>query len=396
MYAAAWGGLPSKEFLARLDPQLAALRDRLFDEAHSLDRPAGPCAPTWASAARAARGHPDRDGRLRRPLRRRGRRRADRHAREDHRHVHLRLRGRPAAASAARRAGHLRHRARLDHARLPRHRGRAVGGGRHLELVGRGRLRGRRRPARASSRRKRQRLRPGESGLVALDWNNGNRTILVDPRLTRPRARPDAAHDARRDLPRAHRGDRVRRARDRRAPREYGVAVERVVCCGGIAEKNDLFMQIYADVLGRPMLVAGSAQTPALGSAVSAAVAAGEAAGGHARFEQAQAAHDALAAQAASIPTRRPRARLRRALRLLPRAARQLRRRARSEGRPRHADEAAARVPRARPRIEAGLDGESPGCATPSTRRTWSWPEAASCSGPSATSPAWTAPPGSS
>ena len=64
--------------------------------------------------------------------------------------------------------------------------------------------------------------------------------------------------------------------------REYGVPIERVVCCGGIAEKNDLFMQIYADVIGQPMLVAGSPQTPALGSAVSAAVTAGAAAGGYA------------------------------------------------------------------------------------------------------------------
>jgi L-ribulokinase len=58
-----------------------------------------------------------------------------------------------------------------------------------------------------------------------------------------------------------------------------------VVCCGGIAEKNDLFMQIYADVLGHPMLVAGSPQTPALGSAISAAVAAGV----YPSFEAAQA-----------------------------------------------------------------------------------------------------------
>ena len=61
-----------------------------------------------------------------------------------------------------------------------------------------------------------------------------------------------------------------------------------MVCCGGIAEKNDLFMQIYADVLGHPMLVAGSPQTPALGAAIAAAVAAGAAAGGYDRFEDAQ------------------------------------------------------------------------------------------------------------
>jgi L-ribulokinase len=69
---------------------------------------------------------------------------------------------------------------------------------------------------------------------------------------------------------------------------EYNVPVERVVCCGGIAEKNDLFMQIYADVLGHPMLIAGSPQTPALGSAISAAVAAGAKAGGYDSFEAAQ------------------------------------------------------------------------------------------------------------
>src|SRR5262245_41414499 len=58
--------------------------------------------------------------------------------------------------------------------------------------------------------------------------------------------------------------------------RDYGVPVERVVCCGGIAEKNDVFMQIYADVIGQPMLIAGSPQAPALGAAISAAVTAGE------------------------------------------------------------------------------------------------------------------------
>jgi L-ribulokinase len=58
--------------------------------------------------------------------------------------------------------------------------------------------------------------------------------------------------------------------------KEYGVAIDRVVCCGGIAEKNDVFMQIYADVIGQPMLIAGSPQAPALGAAISAAVTAGE------------------------------------------------------------------------------------------------------------------------
>jgi L-ribulokinase len=57
--------------------------------------------------------------------------------------------------------------------------------------------------------------------------------------------------------------------------REYGVPIDRVVCAGGIAEKNPLLMQIYADVTGCTMLVSGSSQACALGSAVSAAVLAG-------------------------------------------------------------------------------------------------------------------------
>ncbi len=66
--------------------------------------------------------------------------------------------------------------------------------------------------------------------------------------------------------------------------KDYGVTIDRVVCCGGIAEKNDLFMQIYADVIGQPMLIAGSAQTPALGAAISAAVTAGQ----YGRWDEAQ------------------------------------------------------------------------------------------------------------
>ena len=67
--------------------------------------------------------------------------------------------------------------------------------------------------------------------------------------------------------------------------REYGVPIDRVVCAGGIAEKNPLLMQIYADVTGCTMHVAGSSQACALGAAVSAAVLAGA----HPDFPTAQA-----------------------------------------------------------------------------------------------------------
>jgi L-ribulokinase len=56
---------------------------------------------------------------------------------------------------------------------------------------------------------------------------------------------------------------------------EYGVKISQVVNCGGIAEKNPVVMQIYADVTGRPMKVSRSAQTCALGAAIAGAVVAG-------------------------------------------------------------------------------------------------------------------------
>jgi len=75
---------------------------------------------------------------------------------------------------------------------------------------------------------------------------------------------------------------------------EYGVPVRRVVCSGGIAEKNPLLMQIYADVTGCVMQVAGSNQACALGAAVSASVLAGPEKGGHPDFKTAQHAMTSL------------------------------------------------------------------------------------------------------
>jgi L-ribulokinase len=118
-------------------------------------------------------------------------------------------------------------------------------------------------------------LQPGESGLLALDWNNGNRTILVDQRLTglligqTLYTQPGEIYRALIEATAFGALTIINRFE------EYGVHVERVVNCGGIAEKNAVAMQIYADVLGRPMYISGSSQTCALGSAIAATVAAG-------------------------------------------------------------------------------------------------------------------------
>ena len=133
-------------------------------------------------------------------------------------------------------------------------------------------------------------LRPGQTGLLALDWNNGNRTILVDARLAGlliGQTLPPTLADISRPLIGAA-AFGARRILDRLA--EYGVKVNEVVNCGGIAEKNPVLMQIYADVLRRKMRISGSSQTCALGSAIMAMVAAGAEAGGYATVEAAQAA----------------------------------------------------------------------------------------------------------
>lgn len=118
-------------------------------------------------------------------------------------------------------------------------------------------------------------LAPGESGLVALDWHHGNRTVLVDPVLTAVvvgetlsttppelyRAFVEAtAYGALKIM------DRIE---------GYGVAIDEVVNCGGIADKSPLAMQIYADVTGRPMKISRSDQACALGAAVFGSVVGG-------------------------------------------------------------------------------------------------------------------------
>jgi L-ribulokinase len=118
-------------------------------------------------------------------------------------------------------------------------------------------------------------LQPGESGLLALDWNNGNRTILVDQKLTglligqTLYTTPAEIYRALIEATAFGALTIINRFE------EYDVKISSVVNCGGIADKSALTMQIYADVTGRPMKVSRSAQTCALGSAIAAAVVAG-------------------------------------------------------------------------------------------------------------------------
>jgi L-ribulokinase len=130
-------------------------------------------------------------------------------------------------------------------------------------------------------------LKPGESGLVALDWWNGNRSILVDVDLTGMllgatlATRPEEIYRAL--IEATAYGTRM----IIETFEDNGVPVAEIVATGGLPDRNKLLMQIYADVTGRSIHIAGTNQGGALGSAMHSAVAAGKDAGGYDSIVQA-------------------------------------------------------------------------------------------------------------
>lgn len=287
LYHDTWGGLPDKEFLAMLDPKLADLRDRLFDKAYDALTPAGTLSDEWAALLGLPAGIPIAIGEM---------------------DVHY------GAIGCGVQDGTLVKvigtstcdcivvPADKNTADIPGIcgivRGSILPGFDAIEagqsavgdifkwfvegVLGQGAEAHARLTAEAAA------LKPGESGLLALDWNNGNRTVLVDQRLTGllvGQTLGTTAGEIYRALIEAT-------AFGARAILErldaYGVKIDRIVCAGGIAEKNPMLMQIYADVTGREMLVTRSSQACALGAAIGAAVMAGKDKGGHASFAEAQ------------------------------------------------------------------------------------------------------------
>ena len=124
-------------------------------------------------------------------------------------------------------------------------------------------------------------LKPGESGLLALDWWNGNRSVLVDVDLTGMMlgmtlsTRPEEIYRAL--IEATAYGKRM----IIETFEESGVPVDELYACGGISWKNPMMMQIYADVTNKPIKISASDQTPALGAAMFGAVAAGKENGGY-------------------------------------------------------------------------------------------------------------------
>lgn len=270
MYAAEWGGLPSKEFLATLDPRLADLRERLYDEAYPGDHPAGTLSPEVAEKVGLPAGIPVATGAF------------DAHF---------------GAVGAGIKAGALVkivgtstcdcmvHPLEEPLADVPGLcgivRGSVLPGFYGLEagqsavgdifnwfvsFCGR---------SHEDLTREAEKQPAGAHGLLALDWNNGNRTVLVDPLLTGLLV-GQTLHTTPAEVYRALvEATAFGALKIVNRLEEYGVAVNEVINCGGIAEKNPFVMQIYADVMNRPMKVSRSAQTCALGSAVFGAVVGG-------------------------------------------------------------------------------------------------------------------------
>jgi L-ribulokinase len=291
MFNAHWGGLPAKDFLAKLDPKLGGLRDRLYDKTYTSDTPAGKLAPAWAKKLGLAAGIPVAVGAF------------DAHLGAVGSGVFpgtfVKIVGTstcdicvwPSDRALADVPGLC---GIVDGSVLPGYFGLEAGQSAvgdifnwFVEYVQPG---GPVQGSHASLTRQAAKLKPGQSGLLALDWNNGNRTILVDQRLTglllgqTLHTRPEEIYRALIEATAFGALTIIRRFE------EYGIRIDEVINCGGIAEKNPLVMQIYADVIGKEMKIARSAQTCALGSAIAGAVAAGREAGGYGTFPEAQAA----------------------------------------------------------------------------------------------------------
>ncbi len=274
LYSDDWGGLPDKEFLALLDPALAELRDRLYTKAHDATEPAGSLCPEWAAKLGLPAGIPIAIGEF---------------------DVHYGAIGCGVAegtlvkvigtstcdcgvVSASKTVPDIPGICGIvPGAILPGFYGLEAGQSAvgdifkwWVEVVCEGNAARHARLTREAAKQK-----PAASGLLALDWQNGNRTILVDPLLTGLIV-GCTLHTTQAEIYRALIEATAFGARAIiERFKEYGVPIDRVVCAGGIAEKNPLLMQIYADVTGCTMLVSGSSQACALGSAVSAAVLAG-------------------------------------------------------------------------------------------------------------------------
>ncbi len=295
MFNDAWGGYPDAEFLSQLDPKLGALRSRLRSKAHTIDRAVGGLTLEWAARTGLPANLPVAVGAFDAHLGGVGSGIAP--------GTLVKIIGTSACDMMVVPVGD-----KLPDipglcgivpgSILPGHYGLEAGqsavGDIFNWFVNYIQPLGKKAGSHEALSAAAAKLAPGESGLLALDWNNGNRTVLVDQRLTglllgqTLYTTPAEIYRALIEATAFGALTIINRFV------EYGVKVEQIVNCGGIAEKNPLVMQIYADVTGRPIKISRSGQTCALGAAIAGAVAAGKSAGGYANYADAQKAMTGL------------------------------------------------------------------------------------------------------
>jgi L-ribulokinase len=295
MYNGHWGGYPDAEFLSKLDPKLGELRARLRPKAHAIDRAVGGLTKDWSKRTGLPAGIPVAVGAFDAHLGGVGSGIAP--------GTLVKIIGTstcdmmvvPVGEKLADIPGLC---GIVNGSILPGYYGLEAGqsavGDIFNWFVNYIQPLGKKAGSHEALSAAAAKLAPGESGLLALDWNNGNRTILVDQRLTglllgqTLYTTPGEIYRALIEATAFGALTIINRFE------EYGVKVEQIVNCGGIAEKNPLVMQIYADVTGRPMKISRSAQTCALGAAIAGAVVAGRPAGGYDSYAEAQKAMTGL------------------------------------------------------------------------------------------------------
>ncbi|MCL4104683.1 UNVERIFIED_CONTAM: hypothetical protein GTU68_004637 [Idotea baltica] len=280
MYNDNWGGLPDEEFLTALDPALAELRGRLYDKAVSSDVKAGGLTAEWAEklglvegtavavgafdAHMGAVGSGVKEGTLTKIL---GTSTCDITVSPFDKAL-ADVPGLCGIADGSVLPGHFGIEAGQSavgdiflwfvHNLVPDSYGASIDEkfiNMEKEMSGQ---------------------KPGATGLMALDWNNGNRTILTDVRLSGMilgQTLHTKAHEIYRALIEATAFGALTIIK---RMEEYGVRVDEVVNTGGLAVKNATLMQIYADVIGKTLKVAASDQTCALGSAIFGASTSGK------------------------------------------------------------------------------------------------------------------------
>ncbi|MCH2206686.1 MAG: ribulokinase [Lentisphaerales bacterium] len=272
MYADSWGGLPDKEFLTELDPALADLRDRLYDKANASDQSAGSVNAEWATelglaegtqlaigafdAHMGAVGASIKDGSLIKIM---GTSTCD-----------LLITEKDQAIEGV--CGTVKDSVIPGYIGIEA--GQSAVGDLFLWFVNNivpdsyG----------ADQNEKFKNLtakaaesKAGQYGLLSLDWNNGNRCVLVDMDLSGlliGQTLHTKAHEVYRALIEATAFGALKIV-NRLV--ESDVNVEEIICCGGLAQKNALMMQIYANVTNRKIRIAGTEQTCAVGAAIFAA-----------------------------------------------------------------------------------------------------------------------------